>query len=120
MVYNSEKYKEWYRSNGNNERKAAYARKKRAENPEHERNLARARKIPSVYIAYDANDTIIYVGRSAVWPKRKFLHQKESFWYTEVKRWEVIAQPTFGDSLVAEAVLIRDHQPKYNKEGVTK
>jgi excinuclease UvrABC nuclease subunit len=120
MGYDSQKYKEWYYSNGNGARKTAYQRKRRAENPQHERNLALARKIPSVYIAYGIDDTIIYVGRSAVWPKRRFLHQKESVWFKEVNRWEVIPQPTFGDSLVAEAVLIRDNQPKYNKEGVIK
>jgi hypothetical protein len=72
------------------------------------------------YAAFDESGAIIYVGRTKNFlPRIARHHMERSAWISEAVSIDFVPCASFGDSLVAEAVLIRDHQPKYNKDGVT-
>ncbi len=73
-----------------------------------------------VYVVYNEHDVVVYVGRTNSWTLRRSDHVQKSAWWHEASRIEHIYYKTFWDSLVGEAVLIRDHQPRYNREGVSR
>lgn len=72
-----------------------------------------------VYVVRDAHGVVIYVGRTDSWWRRKSAH-RASKWLPFAEHIEHRYFDTYGDSLVAEAILIRDHQPRFNVEGVTR
>ncbi len=71
------------------------------------------------YCVYDA-DTLVYVGRTDDWLQRKKEHRSATQWWSDTFLVISMDHPTYGDSLVAEAILIRDNQPRYNAAGVTR
>lgn len=77
-------------------------------------------KVIEVYVVYNVADEIIYVGRTDSWWHRQNQHKRRTPWWPEARRIVHQYHETYGDSLVAEAVLIRDNRPRYNVEGVTK
>lgn len=78
-------------------------------------------KAPQVYLAFDSSGTIIYVGRTNQFELRIKKHMQDgSAWLVECQSIDILLFSNYGDSLVEEAILIRDYQPKYNKTGVFK
>ena len=73
-----------------------------------------------VYLCYDGTGALIYIGRTDQWARRKAQHKRLSKWWWRVVRIEFRYFETYGDSLVAEAVLIRDERPRFNVAGITK
>ena len=72
-----------------------------------------------VYVVYGPGTEVIYVGRTADFAYRMGTHKYDvSPWLAEMVSIVHRYHPTFGDSLVDEALLIRLHQPKYNLDGV--
>ena len=69
------------------------------------------------YAVYDV-DKLIYVGRTDNWYRRRNDHLSQSTWWSDSFLVISMDHPTYGDSLVAEAVMIRDYQPQYNLTGV--
>ena len=106
-----------------------WVRNKRNNNPiEYKNKYKQYRKISKenfdqigVYVVFDLSGNIIYVGRTNNFNFRMKRHYLvKSPWLTEASSIDFIKCDTFGDSLVEEAILIRDFQPKYNKDGVTR
>lgn len=73
-----------------------------------------------IYIVHNREGEIIYVGRTDNFRLRMKRHyQVGSDWLKEVSGIDIINCNTYGDSLVLEALMIRDNQPRFNKDGVT-
>lgn len=77
-------------------------------------------KQSEVYLVYDEVGLLIYVGRTSQWATRKRFHMSQAAWWPLAVRIEHRYFPTFGDAMVAEAILIRDHRPRFNADGVTR
>jgi hypothetical protein len=71
------------------------------------------------YAVYDV-DTLVYVARTDNWYQREKAHRSTTQWWSNDFLIITMDYPTYGDSLVAEAIMIRDKQPKYNAAGVTR
>jgi len=115
-----QRYKIWYEKN--KEKKKAYSRERNKLGITKEllrESRKKFRKIETYIIRI--NNKIVYVGRTDFFRYRMNRHEKDqSPWLAEPHTIEHRYHNTFGDSLVDEAILIRDHQPKYNTIGVTK
>jgi excinuclease UvrABC nuclease subunit len=74
-----------------------------------------------VYICYDADEQVIYVGRTDCFSRRWARHKsaRPDLW-RDTRRVVHHYYPTYGDQMVAEAIFIRDYQPRYNRDGVTR
>ena len=72
-----------------------------------------------VYRAYDAQDSLLYVGIARRWPARWQAHAARATWYPEVARLALEAHGTDAAARAAEAAAIRDEQPRYNVRGVS-
>lgn len=65
-------------------------------------------------------DEVVYVGRTNYWKKRLQIHRyMGSPWVKEMTKVIHYFHSSYADSLVSEALLIREHQPRYNLAGVT-
>lgn len=69
-----------------------------------------------VYVCFDAAEAVLYVGRMDCFARRWRRHSRRL--RQETKRVAHFYHESFGDSLVAEAVLICEHQPPFNRVGV--
>ncbi len=77
---------------------------------------------PGVYIMYNAEDTVIYVGKSKSLKKRVssyFMDSKQQLpkvaaMVSNVVRFEIIVTDTEFEALVLECSLIKQHMPRYN------
>ncbi len=77
---------------------------------------------PGVYLMYDKNDTIIYIGKAVSLTKR--VHQyfqashnegvKKERMVRQIARFEYIITDSELEALVLECNLIKEHRPKYN------
>ena len=77
---------------------------------------------PGVYLMYDKNDTIIYIGKAVSLTKR--VHQyfqashnegvKKERMVRQIARFEYIVTDSELEALVLECNLIKEHRPKYN------
>lgn len=68
----------------------------------------------TVYRAYDAAGTLLYVGVAESWTRRCVQHASDKPWWGQVARMEL---EHFDDRLAAaqrEATLIRDRRPRHN------
>lgn len=72
---------------------------------------------PYVYFLYNDTARVIYVGSTRRLPVRLNEHRRRQPWYGEVA--EVRAWPfgTLDEALAAEAAAIREHSPRYNRQG---
>lgn len=74
-----------------------------------------------VYVCYDAKNHIIYVGRTDRFSTRWSDHKRRKpVMVALTRRVHHMYFDTYGESLEAEAHLIRVAQPVYNTEGVTR
>lgn len=76
---------------------------------------------PGVYLMYDENDTIIYIGKAKVLKNRvKQYFQNRSkgvkidHMVTHIARFEYIITDSELEALILECNLIKEHRPKYN------
>ena len=77
---------------------------------------------PGVYLMYDKNDVIIYIGKAVSLTKR--VHQyfqashdeglKKARMVKQIARFEYIVTDSELEALVLECNLIKEHRPKYN------
>lgn len=97
---------------------ARYRQAHRDEINARRRALRSERRSICIYKVYDEG-VLVYVGRTDQIARRLEGHRQESAWWDD--RYVVVVEPcgSYGDSLVAEAILIRDNQPRFNKDGVT-
>ena len=74
-----------------------------------------------VYIAKDANGTVLYVGKSINIKNRFTSHRDESPWFKSCSTIDVLHFDTEEDALSAEISIIKKMMPKdnvsYNKRG---
>ena len=79
---------------------------------------------PGVYIFRDRRRVPVYIGKALSIRKRVRGHfrsygenfSKEGILLGEVSRIDFIETPTEGEALLLEAGLVKEHQPKFNKE----
>lgn len=78
------------------------------------------KKAIGVYII-SISGQVVYVGRTDKLNVRLNTHRKDkSPWVMMPFDLEWVPCVSYGESLVLEAMLIRDHQPIFNKDGVTR
>lgn len=68
----------------------------------------------SVYLLYDAQDALLYVGITSRSTRRLGEHYRDKDWWPEVARAEFKHYPAVALARHAEAILIRDRQPRHN------
>ncbi len=68
-----------------------------------------------VYEFYDINHNCIYVGQSKNFHRRLIQHKMKSNFYTQIKKIICYVFDSFPDMTFAEAQLIIQKEPKYNK-----
>jgi len=71
----------------------------------------------SVYSAYDAAGSLIYVGISGNWGRRWAQHAERSEFFRLVVRLEIENLPSRAEALVREADLIAQRSPRFNVRG---
>jgi hypothetical protein len=71
----------------------------------------------NVYIAYDADDKVLYVGVTKRQITRIDEHRERSAWWPLVRRLEIEHYPTPADAAMRESELIRTLQPPFNVKG---
>lgn len=77
---------------------------------------------PGVYLMFDADDTVIYVGKAislrsrvrSYFGKQQGLHPKVSAMVRHIRRFEYIIVDNEIEALVLESNLIKEKKPKYN------
>ena len=76
---------------------------------------------PGVYLMYDKNDTIIYIGKAKVLKNRvrqyfqnRSKGVKIDHMVTHIARFEYIITDSELEALILECNLIKEHRPKYN------
>lgn len=67
-----------------------------------------------VYRAYDASRTLLYVGQTKNFKRRKLQHSTKSFWYADAVRWEMEPCDTREEALAVESALIQALAPIHN------
>lgn len=83
--------------------------------------LKKLPKDPGVYLMYDENDTIIYIGKAKVLKNRvrqyfqnRSKGVKIDHMVTHIARFEYIITDSELEALILECNLIKEHRPKYN------
>jgi excinuclease ABC subunit C len=75
---------------------------------------------PGIYRMYDANNTLIYIGKAKVLKNRVRSYfsgshtPKVAAMVSQIARFEVLVTQTEVEALILEANLINTHKPKYN------
>lgn len=79
-----------------------------------ERVRIRVRHPVNVYRLYDADGVLLYVGKGQMF-ERIYNHSISTQWFKQVVRAEIDHFDTEDEAKIAEAIQIRDLNPKYNK-----
>lgn len=69
---------------------------------------------PYVYMIYNKNNTVIYVGRTERLSKRLCDHELNDFWWNEVDKITVSKLKSKTDMAIYEIYYINKFKPKYN------
>lgn len=68
----------------------------------------------TVYLIYDADDKLIYVGCTSNIKKRMNQHRTERYWANEIAKVEIENWPTKAEGFKREGYLVKTLRPRYN------
>lgn len=98
---------------------ATRARVDREQRLRDERRAALEARSQTVYLLYDADDALLYVGISVNGPARLAQHSGVQDWWTAVARAEFEHYPDRSAAETRELDLIRERDPRWNVMGKT-
>lgn len=70
---------------------------------------------PIVYLCFDVDNELIYVGFSVNFVGRAKQHHRTSSWWPLVHRYETRLQSSVQAGLATEKALIQEHKPRFNR-----
>ncbi len=73
-----------------------------------------ARRPHYVYRAYDDAGSLLYVGCTLDFERRRREHEQKRPWADRIARWEVVGYPTQEPALLAEEEAIKAESPEFN------